>query len=908
MNVSPRGIRTTARVVSVAVAAALLGSPVATVGMDLAGARPAARAVPPTMHTERMLRAPSSQLRATDGSTAMGFRASAARVGALSGTVSVTGRIAVVGVTWPSGQLGTDDRVQVRVLDNGVWGGWSDIPRESADHAPDPGTAEARSAQGRDGTEPYVAIGSSVQARVLSSDAALTGGLDLDVVDPGTSAADATVGAAAPGAAAAAAARPTIYSRAQWGADESIRRADPSYGQVQVAFVHHTDSSNTYSAAQVPAIIRGIYAFHVKGRGWNDIGYNFLVDRFGRLWEGRYGGTTKAVIGAHTLNYNSWSFGISAIGNFTSTTPPAAMTSSISRLIAWKLTIHGIQMPASATINGKSFWRVSGHRDANSTACPGQRLYNALPAIRRSVIARMGTLPRTVITRDVDGAYGPDLIAYPTPAPGEATPGPVTLLRTVSRIPTAAFTTLGGGWNTLRTATLSPDLTGDGTADLLAQDPAGKRLRVYRGTGAGGLNGYVTSGTAWGTMTALLPLGDVDGNGTGDLMAVGPKGWVYFYPGAGNGTFPRRYFVASGWTAYTSVTAGPDRNGDGIGDILAVRRSDGRLVWMPVRSNHTVGAAVALTGGWGPLSPVLSAGDLDRDGNADILAREPGGGMRTYYGDASQAPSRWNRWGGGWGVVAQLSSGVDFTGDGVVDLVGVVTTLSNGTMRVYPGTGQRDLVAGPTLTGLDGADLVQLVGDINGDGHTDIVARVGDSLVVLPGQAGSTFGPPVVVGATGWAAMTKIAAAGDISYDGVPDLLATTVGGRVLRYAFNRNLSLQAPLELEQGWQSFISVTGAGAFNADANGDVVALMGNGTIALFRGSGDTPLIDYTVLRTGQTDLTQIVGVGDFNGDGLPDIVGSDGAGHLWLYGGTGNGTLAAGRQPMTGAPAPGWSIG
>ena len=75
----------------------------------------------------------------------------------------------------------------------------------------------------------------------------------------------------------------------------------------------------------MPALLRGIYAYHVEGRGWRDIGYNFLVDRFGRIWEGRYGGVDKAVVGAHTLGYNEVAFAMSAIGNFDIAQPPQAV-------------------------------------------------------------------------------------------------------------------------------------------------------------------------------------------------------------------------------------------------------------------------------------------------------------------------------------------------------------------------------------------------------------------------------------------------------------------------------------------------------------------------------------------------------------------------------------------------------
>ena len=99
----------------------------------------------------------------------------------------------------------------------------------------------------------------------------------------------------------------------------------PSYGTVKAGFIHHTVNSNSYSSGQVPSLLRGIYAYHTQSRGWRDIGYNYLVDRFGRIWEGRYGGVTRAVVGAHTSGYNEYSFALSAIGNYDVTGPPAAV-------------------------------------------------------------------------------------------------------------------------------------------------------------------------------------------------------------------------------------------------------------------------------------------------------------------------------------------------------------------------------------------------------------------------------------------------------------------------------------------------------------------------------------------------------------------------------------------------------
>src|SRR5262249_5646975 len=128
---------------------------------------------------------------------------------------------------------------------------------------------------------------------------------------------------------------PAIVPRADWQADEKIVRAHPLYEPVlKLAVVHHTAGTNDYTPEESAAIVRGIEVYHVKGNGWNDIGYNFLVDRYGTVYEGRGGGITRNVIGAHALGFNNGTVGVSLIGNFQSTAPPPAMQSALVRLLA----------------------------------------------------------------------------------------------------------------------------------------------------------------------------------------------------------------------------------------------------------------------------------------------------------------------------------------------------------------------------------------------------------------------------------------------------------------------------------------------------------------------------------------------------------------------------------------------
>lgn len=224
------------------------------------------------------------------------------------------------------------------------------------------------------------------------------------------------------GSAQASPGQPYIASRSEWGADESIKTCSPSYASnVRNAFVHHTDTGNDYSADQVAQIIRGIYAFHVYSRGWCDIGYNFLVDKWGRVFEGRYGGITKAVIGAHAGGFNTGSTGVSVLGNFTATNVPDSALRGIAELLAWKFSYHGVDAGSqvSATSGGSTrypegqvvrLWNISGHRDVSLTACPGDGLYPSVPWLRTEVQRRVLSSPPNPLPGWTPSTAGPKVL------------------------------------------------------------------------------------------------------------------------------------------------------------------------------------------------------------------------------------------------------------------------------------------------------------------------------------------------------------------------------------------------------------------------------------------------------------------------------------------------------------------
>ncbi|MGW0596742.1 peptidoglycan recognition protein family protein [Streptomyces sp. NPDC002776] len=192
--------------------------------------------------------------------------------------------------------------------------------------------------------------------------------------------------------------RPPIVPRSAW-LDEDTRRSQPPPrydDEVVAVFVHHTDSPNAYDCAEAPRILRYLYTGQTGSRDWDDIGYNFLVDRCGTIYEGRAGGVARAVTGAHTQGFNHRTAGIAALGTFTAGAEvPQAMTDSIAALAAWKLGLSGTDPRAEVRlVSSNSLSRyprgtratlhaLAGHRDGYMTSCPGAALSARLPQIRQ---------------------------------------------------------------------------------------------------------------------------------------------------------------------------------------------------------------------------------------------------------------------------------------------------------------------------------------------------------------------------------------------------------------------------------------------------------------------------------------------------------------------------------------------
>jgi len=327
----------------------------------------------------------------------------------------------LIGFEWDGAQAGA---VEVRAKGSDGWTGWVRVAGDPAE-GPDLGSAERHD---RTTAGPVWVGRGVVQVQVRVTEGALSR-LRLHALHIEDPPAGGGLGRARP--AGAAPAQPGMVGRAAWGADESYRSLNAGCGvpslapNVRYSIVHHTAGINTYTGADSAAIIRAIYYFHTHTNQWCDIGYNFLVDRFGTVFEGRFGGVANAVIGAHAEGFNTGSTGVAVLGTFSTAPVPSAAYGAVRNLLAWKLALHGID-PTATIVAGAAavpVRTITGHRDVNATECPGDMAESLLPTLRSDVAAAMGLTPGSTYhplspARVLDTRIGVGAAAVPVGAGG----------------------------------------------------------------------------------------------------------------------------------------------------------------------------------------------------------------------------------------------------------------------------------------------------------------------------------------------------------------------------------------------------------------------------------------------------------------------------------------------------------
>ena len=470
--------------------------------------------------------------------------------------------------------------VRLRASPDGVsWGRWQEAeleqnshPGRAAESFIDPlwtGPARYLQVSARAGTEDAPLALADV--RVVVIDSLPAGGAAAAVNQAPVATTSSASPSPTPSATATPSATPTpapatepvIVTRQQWGADESLRKGAPSYAPVKMAFVHHTDTGNDYTEADGPAIVRAIYAYHTQTLGWNDIGYNFLIDRYGTIYEGRYGGVTRGVIGAQVLGFNTGSTGIAMIGTFTDVVPPPAAMTALESLLAWKLSLSHLDPLATATMTCGVTQKfkagakvtlpvIAGHRDANFTDCPGNALYALLPTVRSAVARLLDPQPwRVTLQLSAASVAAGRPVTYSgsvATATGKAGSGTVT----IQRQPIS-----GGGWSGWRTARLSAH--GSYSLKVPMTSSSAWRVRAKMPGTDGALTGYSPVQTLtvrrapWrvtlGLSTTATPSGST-------VRCRGTVTTATGHPGTGAVRLQRRLASGGEWSTWRTAPLG----------------------------------------------------------------------------------------------------------------------------------------------------------------------------------------------------------------------------------------------------------------------------------------------------------------------------------------------------------------
>ncbi|HWV50470.1 MAG TPA: VCBS repeat-containing protein [Microbacterium sp.] len=467
---------------------------------------------------------------------------------------------------------------------------------------------------------------------------------------------------------------------------------------------------------------------------------------------------------------------------------------------------------------------------------------------------------------------------------------------------------MASGLGTLKSFFGVGDLNGDGHRDFIAVGSNGKPSALY-GNGSTTLSAPKALDGEWAGVTAVVPAGDFTGDGVPDVFTTDSSGRLFVRAGDDRGGFRAPTSIGAGWSSMSQLIGGIDMNGDGTTDLIARDGAGGLFLYPGNGRGVWSGGRTQIGNGWKSMTAIFSPGDFTGNGTPDLLAHTSDGKLLAFEGRGTAYPAGLGVVGTSWHKLATKGSagaGVSKprpfdAGVGNADGKAgndIVAVTSSGDVRIYGGDGKGGWSGVSRInSGWSAKDKVIALGDFNGNGVPDL-GRIDASGVfwVYPGKAGGGYGDRKRVGQE-WNAFVHVVGGVDFDGDRRTDILGVTSAGDLFLYRGDGKGGWASGVgaRIGNGWGVADTIVHVGDFTGDGRADLMARFKDGTLRLYPTTGRGGFSAPVQIGVGWGSMARIVGPGDFDGDGRTDVLGIHSNGTMYLYAGDGKGGWKASRQ-------------